>query len=161
MIDKHPLRYKRRRVLTSPALLRLLTLSLFSNTPRLPIFLTLKLKMKKRSVKLQGVGCSISHPYYLFIGGSQGVMHQRSVAELHQTDISNHSWSDMWKIEVVGPTGCSTDQGGQPAWPSGQPPPSCPGRLLLGPTCHFHVQAHCPKSVSCSGGPFNPCDDTC
>ena len=84
MIDKYSSRYKRRRVLTSPALPRLLlTLFIFSCTsrqPKAPRKRALKLQVKKRmSCKVWCV--SIVHPALIFIRGSHGSSHRVAEGE--------------------------------------------------------------------------------
>ena len=115
MIDKHPSRYKRRRVPTRPALPRLHpTLSLLSYTPRLPNASRMKnhkLQMEEEEVKLQGEVCCNSTPPLIYIGGchpsSTGGMELLQLElTLWTNDMFPRGWLRRW---------------GPRAWSAGQP----------------------------------------
>ena len=100
-------------------------------------------------------------PSLVFIGGSndqQGCLLQLFLQE--PTYTSNEQ-APHGRLEAVGPTGPSADQGGRPATQWGHRPSS----FVLWADLWAHLSLACDltfvMSVSCSGGPSNPCFDTC
>ena len=101
--------------------------------------------------------CHSSTPPFVFIGGSHGVSCSRAS--------SNHHQQPMGDLHVEPEGGGAHGQVGRPAW-SAEPP-------VGPPTLHFGLWvtfwAHLSMArglasvvlVSCSGGPYNPCFDTC
>ena len=105
--------------------------------------------------------CFISPPPSIFIGESHGRGGRLVQLILCRLTYSSNGEPPRGRFKVVGPTGPSADQAGRPTTQWGQP--TSVFFYWADLLAHLALARGMASgmSVSCSGGPSNPCFDTC
>jgi len=89
-------------------------------------------------------------------------LHDRvATGEALQTDLRKLPGTCWPKLEVGGGAHQSVDHPGRLTSGSHPWPPPLAKKLPGGSPWHCHVPELLTRWISCFGGPFDPCDDTC